>query len=417
MAELRMKSRDRSERILVLATDIDNDLYRKAGISGPVMGRVQNLNAANQLVLADPEDTDSNAIFQAVKIYDNLKKDGYIVSLATITGSENEGLDADREISRQLDLVLKEYKADSCVFVSDGASDDRVLPIVESRVKINGVKHVTMKQAEKLENTYFVILEKLKEPHYARIVFGIPAILILLFAISYAVGTGWELPVGIIGVYLVLKGFGIETFIINSFKGFGFSIDRMSFAFYLTSIIFFIASVFIGYSNYLSQIQLNFGNAWLAYAYGIEGFLLLLPLTLAIYLVGRIIDVNAGKYIFRSFKYGNYIASSIIFWIILYSFIAWIIGSIYFSQLIDYMIAAMAIGFAVSRLTAYMKRRTMKSKRMVNKLVINELGAMIGKISGMDSRQGLIRISTSFGNDIVYSMDRIVDVSDKVIVR
>jgi hypothetical protein len=64
-----------------------------------------------------------------------------------------------------------------------------------------------------------------------------------------------------------------------------------------------------------------------------------------------------------------------------------------------------------------MKRRTMKSKRMVNKLVINELGAMIGKISGMDSRQGLIRISTSFGNDIVYSMDRIVDVSDKVIVR
>jgi hypothetical protein len=41
-----------------------------------------------------------------------------------------------------------------------------------------------MKQAEDIENTYFTVLEKLKEPHYARIVFGIPAILLLLFAIA-----------------------------------------------------------------------------------------------------------------------------------------------------------------------------------------------------------------------------------------
>jgi len=127
--------KNKDERLLVLAVDIDNDLYRKTGISGPVLGRVQNLNAATQLSLADPEETDANTMFKAVKIYDELKKEGYLVNVATITGSETEGYAADREVARQLELVLDQYKADACVFVTDGASDNRVLPIIESRIK------------------------------------------------------------------------------------------------------------------------------------------------------------------------------------------------------------------------------------------------------------------------------------------
>ena len=220
--QAKISPKEKEERLLVLAVDVDNDLYRKTGITGPVIGRVQNLNAATQLSLADPEETDANTMFQAVKLYDELKKEGYTVNVATITGSEKEGYIADREVARQLELVLDQYKADACIFVTDGASDNRVLPIIESRVKINSVKIVTMKQAEKFENTYFVILEKLKEPHYARIIFGIPALLLLLFAISYAIGTGWELPVALIGIYLILKGFGLEDALLDSFKGFCF---------------------------------------------------------------------------------------------------------------------------------------------------------------------------------------------------
>jgi putative membrane protein len=61
-----MLSKD--ERILVLAVDIDNDLYRKTKIAGPLIGRAHNLNGAEQLALADPEDPDSNAMFYAVKL-------------------------------------------------------------------------------------------------------------------------------------------------------------------------------------------------------------------------------------------------------------------------------------------------------------------------------------------------------------
>ena len=58
------------ERLLVLAVDIDNDLYRKTRITGPVVGRDDNLKAAAALVLADPQDTDGNTMFEAVKKYD-----------------------------------------------------------------------------------------------------------------------------------------------------------------------------------------------------------------------------------------------------------------------------------------------------------------------------------------------------------
>ncbi|MCL5008665.1 MAG: DUF373 family protein, partial [Candidatus Marsarchaeota archaeon] len=124
------------ERVLVLVADIDNDLYRKTRISGPLLGRVQVLNGATQLALADPEDTDSNAMFQAVKLHDDLRKDGYAVNVAAITGSEDEGYEADREIIRQLELALERYRADSCVFVTDGAGDNRILPLVEAREKV-----------------------------------------------------------------------------------------------------------------------------------------------------------------------------------------------------------------------------------------------------------------------------------------
>lgn len=407
---------DKSERLLVLAIDVDNDLYRKTGIGGPLLGRVQNLNAATQFSLADPEDTDSNTMFQAVKLYDELKKDGYTASIATITGAESEGYAADRAIATQLEHVLDQTKADSCVFVTDGASDERVLPLIESRIKIGSVKTVTVKQNKALESTYITVLEKLKEPHYARIVFGIPSVLLLLFAISYAVGLGWQVPVGLIGLYLLIKGFGLEDMLISSFRGFGFSIDRLSFVFYLSALIFFVASIFVGASNYLIYIHSN-GNQGVATAYAVQGFLLLLPITLLLYLLGRILDTKSNRYLFRNFRYGTYIGSSIILWVLAYSFVAWLLDQIYFSDFLLFTIAAIAIGVAVSLLTTTLRTRAVKSRKLRGKIVVNEFGTLIGKVAHIDTRKGGLVVDTSFGNPVRYSVDRVVDISDKVVIK
>ena len=132
-------------------------------MTGPVTGRADNLMAAGKLALADPQDTDANAMFEAVRKYDELKKEGYSVSIATITGAEKEGYVADAELARQIELMVERFKSDACVLVTDGKSDARVLPLLQTRLKVNSVDMVRMKQAETLENTYFTIFEKLKE--------------------------------------------------------------------------------------------------------------------------------------------------------------------------------------------------------------------------------------------------------------
>ena len=409
-------SADKSERLLILVVDIDNDLYRKTKIGGPLLGRVQNLSGATQLALADPEDTDANTMFQAVKIYDELKEDGYSVSIATVTGAESEGYVADRELATQLDRVIAETKADSCVFVTDGASDERALPLIESRIKVNSVKSITVKQSKALENTYITMLEKLKEPHYARIVFGIPAILALLFAISYAAGLGWQAPVAIIGLYLLVKGFGLEEIILNSFRGFGFSTERMSFVFYLSSIVFLVASIFIAAGNYTSQAKLGAGNV-VALASALEGFMLLLPMILIFFIVGRMLDTKSSRYMFRNFRYGIYIASSLIVWVLAYSFTAWFIGQIYFSQFLLFTLAAIVLGTAISVMTSALRVRALKTKRLKGKPVVNELGTLIGKVAAVDMKKAGLIINTSLGNPVSYSVDRIVEISDRIVIK
>ncbi len=410
----RIKSKD--SNILILAIDIDNDLYRKTGISGPLMGRVQNLNGASQLALADPEDSDSNTMFYAVHLYDKMKDEGYSVEVATVTGSEKEGYEADKEVARQLELVLNKYKSDECILVTDGPSDERVLPIIQSRVKISSVQQVIIKQAEGAENTYYAIMEKLKEPHFARTVFGLPALILILFAVSYFLGTGWILPVALIGIYLLAKGFGLEEALINSFKGLGFSIDRMSFVFYMSAILFAITGVFIAANNYTTKLMIT-GNQAVSIAYMVEGFLVVLPIILILYLIGRFIDVRDARYYFRTFKYAIFIGSAIILWTLLYSFTEWFMGQIYFSQLVDYIILAIFIGVAVSGASRVMRRRLIRKKNLKGKIVVNDLGAMIGKIAGVDLKRGRMIINTGLGSPITYSVDKIIDLSDKVIIK
>ncbi|MGC9037241.1 MAG: DUF373 family protein [Candidatus Micrarchaeia archaeon] len=409
------KRAEKEERLLVLVVDIDNDLYVKTKINGPLIGRVQVLNGATQLALADPEDTDANTMFKAVKVYDELKEQGHAVYIATITGAESQGYAADRELARQLEQVIDQYKPDACVFVSDGASDERALPIVESRLKVNSLVRVTVKQSENLESTYVTLLKKLEEPHYARIVFGIPAIILLMFALSYAFNLGWQLPVAIIGLYLLLKGFGLEDMIVESFKGFGFSIERMSFVFYLSALVFFFVSIFISAGNYLYELGIGSGS-WLAFAYAIEGFLLLMPVAIVLYIVGRLVDVRSRRYLFRSYKYGVYAGSSLIVWVLLYALTAWLIGQIYFGQFLLFTILAILVGIAINETALYFKRQALKRRNLNNKVVINELGTLIGKVSKVDVRKGMLTVQTPFGNPIRYGIDRVVEISDRVVI-
>ncbi len=405
-----------SEFILVLVVDIDNDLYKKGKIYGPVVGREPNLKAAAKLALASPEDTDSNTIFNAVKRYDELKKSGFKVEVATVTGSEREGYIADRELSRQIEGVLDRIKPDSCLFVTDGASDERALPLLKTRVKVNSIDVLHMRQAATLENTYFALLEKIKDPHYARIIFGIPAVLLILLAVSYYFNFGWQLPVALVGMYLIAKGFGLEEKFIESFKRFGFSIGRMSFIFYTISIIFFFVGIVLGYSSYMGH-ALSTNNILTLYSFVTEAFVIMLTISLVSYLMGRIIDLEGRKMRYQLLNQGLYVSYSVISLMLVYVLVAWFIGQIYFWEFLLLSGIILISGYGISKFSVVLKRSVIHHSKLRNRSVINDVGAYIGKVTGVDVKNGLVHVKTDHGNVISFDIDRISKMSEWIVIH
>jgi len=167
-------------KTLVLAVDRDDDLGEKVGIEGPVIGRADMLDAAMKFALADPEDTDMNSMFSAIRYFDDLLKRGIEAEVALITGDPEVGFKSDQVLNTQIDMVLETVKPESVVLVSDGAEDEYIYPMIASRVKIDSVRKVYVRQNQSIEGTYYLISKALKDVKLrAKLIAPIALILIM----------------------------------------------------------------------------------------------------------------------------------------------------------------------------------------------------------------------------------------------
>ncbi len=213
------------KRILILCVDRDGDLTVKAGIITPLLGRTANVDGAVSLALKDPEEPDANAMFEAVRLYDRLhdeKQPDEVFEVATISGSELSGVSADRKLVLELNSLLESFNANEVILVSDGYSDEAVLPLVESRVPVSSVRRIVIKHSESIEETAAVFTKYVRllvdNPKYARMALGLPGILVLIFGILW--GINYFIPgaifwygiaiVIVVGGFLLLKGFGVD---------------------------------------------------------------------------------------------------------------------------------------------------------------------------------------------------------------
>jgi putative membrane protein len=150
-------------KVLILSVDRDDDFGAKAGLNSPFIGRQENLDAAVGLGLKDPEDSDINTILAAISIYEEMVKKGMDAEVATICGDIKVGYESDVALATQLENVLEIVKPDRVVLVSDGAEDEYIFPMVASRVKVDSVKRVFVKQAPTVEGTYYIFVKMLKD--------------------------------------------------------------------------------------------------------------------------------------------------------------------------------------------------------------------------------------------------------------
>ena len=205
-------------KILILCVDRDNDIGLKAKIKTPIISRDMNLEAASKLVLHDPEESDANAMFAAVRVYDELSKENLDeeYEVATIAGFELGGVKADRLIRDQLIRVLEKFPANNVILVTDGFGDAELIPIIQSRIPILSIKRVVVKHSEAIEESWALFsryLRKLiEDPYYSRWFLGIPGVLFIALAILWFLNTEYISIFLLVffGLLFIIRGFRID---------------------------------------------------------------------------------------------------------------------------------------------------------------------------------------------------------------
>ncbi len=279
-------------KTLVLCVDRDNDIGEKAHIEGPLIGEEANLNAARELGLADPEDTDVNALFEAVKTARILGAE-----VVTLVGDDDVGLVSDEKIAKQLDAILAKFKPESVVLVTDGAEDEQLIPIIQSRVKINSVKTVIVRQSKELEKAYFTITNFLREvekdPNLAHLIFALPGLVLLLIAVGAALNVFLQtmlLLLAILGIYLIIKGLGFEEELFSRSSEFlrSLSIERISIIAYVLAFVTLMVGLAFNYDEFVKTNPVGLFDSIKTALTLNYADLVLLAFVIAI--VGRIID-------------------------------------------------------------------------------------------------------------------------------
>ncbi len=295
-------------KTLFLCVDRDDDLGRKADVETPIVGRRRIVDAAMALGLADPEDSDTNALLSTIHLYDKELKQSKgerQLEVAAIAGHRLVGLRSDRELAKQLDEVLAITQADEIVLVTDGAEDEQILPILHSRARVAHIHRSIVKQAPRLEGALYVLQRMLDDDKLAKRYVLPVALVLLVWGIAFLFGVSGiatGLTLAIVGGWLVVHTMRWEERVSKFFTDFneGLRTGKVSLVANIVMLVVFV----IGIATAVDQTDIQKG--WVGNVLDFMGaFLFYLIAGLLIRAVGNLIDdfLREGK---ASVRYWTY---------------------------------------------------------------------------------------------------------------
>jgi len=198
---------------LVLCVD------REGGLTDePVVGWEAVRALVTDAGLRDPEDSRVNCLLETLKVAREIR-DGDGEALVAVVSAGGEGLTADRAVARAVEELVADYTPDGAVVVTNSAEAERLLPIIESRVQVDAVDRVVVRQSHDIESTYYLLKQFLADEELrGTILVPIGAALLafpvlLFFAESTTVALG--AIAAVIGTFFLYKGLGIDDFVSN----------------------------------------------------------------------------------------------------------------------------------------------------------------------------------------------------------
>ena len=198
---------------LVCCVDRDNDIGRKAGVQPPVAGWEAVRSLVIDVGLTEPEATGVNSLLEALRVTRELRDEGEDTVVAVVSGSSESPISADRAIAAQVETLIERYEPTQSIVVIDSVDDERVVPIIESRLRVDAVDRVIVRQTRDIESTYYLLKqfladEELRTTILVPLGIGLLLIPILLFWFSPAVALGGVAT--LLGLAVLYKGLGVD---------------------------------------------------------------------------------------------------------------------------------------------------------------------------------------------------------------
>ena len=199
-----------------LVVCIDRGGAFPADTSLPVAGYDAVESLVTEVGLTDPEDSRVNTMLEGLRVANDLEADGDD-AIVTVVGDRGDGVSADRSVARQADELVEEYDPDSAVVVVDSAEDERLVPIIESRLRVDAVDRVVVRQARDIESTYYLLKQFLADEELRKTVLvplgvtliAFPLLLLMTDSPAFAVGA----IAAAVGAFLIYKGLGIDEYL------------------------------------------------------------------------------------------------------------------------------------------------------------------------------------------------------------
>lgn len=354
-------------RILVLCVDRDDDLGFKANVKTPILGRRASLEAGVKLALVDPEEADANSIFAAVKTADTLRSKGYDVEVAVISGHHTDSFEADRRIRNQVSEIVRSIRPEGVVLVSDGAEDERVIPIVQQLTSILSVERIVIRHSGSIEESYEVLVRYLKaavyDPRHSKYALGVPGLVLLSLGLLSLFGLqalAWQAIIIILGAAMIYRGFGIDEFLSKA---------RRSTVFHL-KLFTLIASSIIVLAGlvYVNGLVATIKPPMIPPNVGYEQYLVGAAVEMVLPYLWLAIELNLGVLatyyaIRRSFKAARYLASLITASLLYYPLLELALFMKDPSRSISIILTAVFVGLAIVTLATYSIYRLVKTSK------------------------------------------------------
>ncbi|QPV61314.1 DUF373 family protein [Halosimplex litoreum] len=198
---------------LVVCIDRAGDLV--AETDPPVVGREAVESLVVDVGVEDPEDSQVNCLLEALRVSRDLAEGGDETVVAVLAGTDDT-ISADRAIARQVEGLIDDHDPDSAVVVVDSAEDERLVPIVESRLTVDAVDRVVVRQARDIESTYYLLKQFLADEELRKTVLVPIGVALIAYPVLWWLagpGVATGAIVAVVGLFFLYKGLGVDAYL------------------------------------------------------------------------------------------------------------------------------------------------------------------------------------------------------------